>query len=163
MTALPPRQKIIPCLWFDKQAEEAAGFYVSVLPGSHIDAVIRAPGDYPAGKAGDVLLVEFTLAGCRYTALNGGPYFNFTEALSLQIDCEDQAEVDRLSDALSAVPEAEQCGWVKDRYGLSWQIVPSAMNRFLADPDPALRKRVFEAMMHMKRLNIAELERAARG
>ena len=163
MTALPPRQKIIPCLWFDKQAEEAAGFYVSVLPGSHIDAVIRAPGDYPAGKAGDVLLVEFTLAGCRYTALNGGPYFNFTEALSLQIDCEDQAEVDRLSDALSAVPEAEQCGWVKDRYGLSWQVVPSAMNRFLADPDPALRKRVFEAMMHMKRLNIAELERAARG
>ena len=163
MTALPPRQKIIPCLWFDKQAEEAAGFYVSVLPGSHIDAVIRAPGDYPAGKAGDVLLVEFTLAGCRYTALNGGPYFNFTEALSLQIDCEDQAEVDRLSEALSAVPEAEQCGWVKDRYGLSWQIVPSAMNRFLADPDPALRKRVFEAMMHMKRLNIAELERAARG
>ena len=163
MTALPPRQKIIPCLWFDKQAEEAAGFYVSVLPGSHIDAVIRAPGDYPAGKAGDVLLVEFTLAGCRYTALNGGPYFNFTEALSLQIDCEDQAEVDRLSEALSAVPEAEQCGWVKDRFGLSWQIVPSAMNRFLADPDPALRKRVFEAMMHMKRLNIAELERAARG
>lgn len=163
MTALHPRQKIIPCLWFDKQAEEAAGFYVSLLPDSHIDAVIRAPGDYPSGKAGDVLLVEFTLAGSRYTALNGGPYFNFTEALSLQIDCEDQAEVDRLSDALSAVPEAEQCGWVKDRYGLSWQIVPYAMNRFLADPDPTVRKRVFEAMMDMKRLNIAELERAAKG
>lgn len=163
MTALPPRQKIIPCLWFDKQAEEAVGFYVSLLPDSRIDAVIRAPGDYPSGKASDVLLVEFTLAGTRYTALNGGPHFSFTEAISLQIDCADQAEVDRLSEALSAVPEAEQCGWVKDRYGLSWQIVPSAMNRFLADPDPELRQRVFSAMMEMKRLNIAELERAARG
>jgi len=161
--ATPPRQKIIPCLWFDKQAEEAAEFYVSLLPGSRIDAVIRAPGDYPSGQAGDVLLVEFTLAGSRYTALNGGPHFNFTEAISLQIDCPDQAEVDRLSDALSAVPEAEQCGWVKDRYGLSWQIVPEAMIRYLADPDPAVRTRVFGAMMQMKRLNVAKLERAAAG
>ncbi|MDP1528538.1 MAG: VOC family protein [Rhodoferax sp.] len=163
MTALPSRQKITPCLWFDKQAEEAATFYVSLLPDSRIDAVIRSPGDYPSGKAGDVLMVEFTLAGTRYSALNGGPHFSFTEATSLQIDCEDQAEVDRLSEALSTVPEAEQCGWVKDRYGLSWQIIPSAMNRFLADPDPALRQRVFSAMMTMKRLNIAELERAAAG
>jgi len=163
MTALPPRQKVIPCLWFDKQAEEAVGFYVSLLPDSRIDAVIRSPGDYPSGKAGDVLLVEFTLAGNRYTALNGGPHFTFTEAISLQIDCEDQAEVDRLTEALSAVPEAEQCGWVKDRYGLSWQIVPYAMNRFLADPDEGVRRRVFAAMMDMKRLNVAELERAARG
>lgn len=163
MTARLPRQKIIPCLWFDKQAEEAVNFYVSVLPESHIDAVIRSPGDYPSGKAGDVLLVEFTLAGTRYTALNGGPHFTFTEAISLQIDCEDQAEVDRMTEALSAVPEAEQCGWVKDRYGLSWQIVPYAMNRFLADPDPAVRQRVFAAMMDMKRLNIAELELAAAG
>ena len=163
MTALPPRQKIIPCLWFDKQAEEAVSFYVSLLPDSRIDAVIQSPGDYPDGKAGDVLLVEFTLGGNRFTALNGGPHFKFTEAVSLQIDCEDQAEVDRLTNALSAVPEAEQCGWVKDCYGLSWQIVPYAMNRLLADPDPAVRKRVFEAMMQMKRLNVAELERAARG
>ena len=163
MTALPPRQKVIPCLWFDKQAEEAAGFYVSLLPDSRIDAVIRAPGDYPSGKTGDVLLVEFTLAGSRYTALNGGPHFNFTEAISLQIDCADQSEVDRLTDALSAVPDAEQCGWVKDRYGLSWQIVPNAMIRYLADPDPAVRQRVFGAMMQMKRLNIVELERAAAG
>ena len=163
MTDLPPRQKIMPCLWFDKQAEEAANFYVSLLPDSRIDAVIRSPGDYPSGKEGDVLLVEFTLGGTRYSALNGGPYFNFTEAISLQIDCEDQSEGDRLSDALSTVPEAEQCGWVKDRYGLSWQIVPYAMNRFLADPDPAVRKRVFDAMMKMKRLDIAELERAAQG
>lgn len=163
MSALPPRQKVIPCLWFDKQAEEAAEFYVSLLPDSRIEAVVRSPGDYPTGKAGDVLLVEFTLAGARYTALNGGPHFNFTEAISLQIDCEDQAEVDRLSDALSAVPEAEQCGWIKDRYGLSWQIVPYAMNRLMTDPDPAVRTRVFGAMMQMKRLNIAELERAAAG
>lgn len=163
MTALPPRQKVIPCLWFDKQAEEAARFYVSLLPNSRIDAVIRSPGDYPSGKEGDVLVVEFTLGGARYTALNGGPEFRFTEALSLQIDCEDQAEVDRLSDALSAVPEAEQCGWVKDRYGLSWQIVPYAMNRLLVDPDPAVRKRVFNAMMQMKRLDIAALEAAAVG
>ena len=163
MSALPPRQKIVPCLWFDKQAEEAARFYVSLLPDSRIDAVIRSPGDYPSGQEGDVLLVEFTLSGSRYTGLNGGPMFKFNEAISLQIDCEDQAEVDRLTNALSAVPEAEQCGWVKDRYGLSWQIVPYAMTRLLADPDEGVRKRVFNAMMEMKRLNIAELERAARG
>ena len=163
MSALPQRQKIVPCLWFDKQAEEAARFYVSLLPDSRIDAVIRSPGDYPSGQEGDVLLVEFTLSGSRYTGLNGGPMFKFNEAISLQIDCEDQAEVDRLTNALSAVPEAEQCGWVKDRYGLSWQIVPYAMTRLLADPDEGVRKRVFNAMMEMKRLNIAELERAARG
>ena len=163
MSALPPRQKIVPCLWFDKQAEEAARFYVSLLPDSRIDAVIRSPGDYPSGQEGDVLLVEFTLSGSRYTGLNGGPQFPFSEAISFQIDCEDQAEVDRPTNALSAVPEAEQCGWVKDRYGLSWQIVPYAMTRLLADPDEGVRKRVFNAMMEMKRLNIAELERAARG
>ena len=163
MTALTPRQKVIPCLWFDNQAEEAVNFYVSLLPGSRIDSLVYAPGDYPSGVTGDLLLVEFTLAGSPYTALNGGPIFKFNEAVSLQIDCEDQAEVDRLSEALSAVPEAEQCGWVKDRYGLSWQIVPRAMTRFLSDPDEGVRKRTFEAMMGMKRLNIAELERAARG
>lgn len=163
MSPLPPRQKIIPCLWFDKQGEEAAAFYVSLFPDSRIDTIVHSPGDYPSGQAGDVLVVEFTLAGNRYTALNGGPHFTFNEAISLQIDCEDQAEVDRLTEALSAMPEAEQCGWVKDRYGVSWQIVPYAMNRLLADPDPAVRKRVFAAMMEMKRLNIAELERAAAG
>lgn len=163
MSPLPPRQKIIPCLWFDKQGEEAAAFYVSLFPDSRIDTIVHSPGDYPSGQAGDVLVVEFTLAGNRYTALNGGPHFTFNESISLQIDCEDQAEVDRLTEALSAMPEAEQCGWVKDRYGVSWQIVPYAMNRLLADPDPAVRKRVFAAMMEMKRLNIAELERAAAG
>ena len=156
-------QKITPCLWFDKQAQEAAEFYVSIVENSRIDTIQRAPADYPAGKAGDVLLVEFTLGGHAFTALNGGPYFSFTEAVSLQIDCADQAEADRLSDALSAVPEAEQCGWVKDRYGLSWQIIPQAMTRLMRDPDPAVRARVFAAMLKMKRLNVAAIEAAAEG
>lgn len=161
MTA--PRQKVIPCLWFEKQAEEAARFYVSLLPDSRIDEVQTAPGDYPSGQAGDVLLVEFTLAGSRYTALNGGPEFRFNEAISLQIECEDQAEVDRLWDALSAVPEAEQCGWVKDRYGLSWQIVPRRLTELFSDGDPGQRQRVFAAMMQMQKLDIAALEAAAKG
>jgi predicted 3-demethylubiquinone-9 3-methyltransferase (glyoxalase superfamily) len=161
MTA--PRQKIIPCLWFDKQAEEAARFYVSLLPDSRIDEVQTAPGDYPAGKAGDVLLVEFTLAGQRYTALNGGPEFNFNEAISLQIECEDQAEVDRLWDALSAVPESEQCGWVKDRYGLSWQITPRILTELMADGAADVKVRVFNAMMQMKKLDVAAIEAAAKG
>jgi len=161
MTA--PRQKIIPCLWFDKQAEEAANYYVSLLPDSRIDSVQNAPADYPSGKAGDVLLVEFTIGGSRYTALNGGPYFTFNEAVSLQIECEDQAEVDRLWAALSAVPESEQCGWVKDRWGLSWQIVPRRLTELLSDKDPAVVQRVFAAMMQMKKLDVAGLEAAAKG
>lgn len=156
-------EKIIPCLWFDKQAEEAANFYVSLLPDSRIDAVNRAPDDYPAGKKGDVLVVEFTLAGRPYVALNGGPYFTPNEAVSFQIMCDDQAEVDRMWDALSAVPESEQCGWVKDRYGYSWQIVPKRMNELLADPDPERARRAFLAMMDMKKLDIAKLEAAANG
>lgn len=155
-------QSVVPCLWFDKQAEEAVEFYVSVVPGSRIDAVQRAPGDYPSGKAGDVLMVEFTLGGARYTALNGGPYFTFTEAISLQIEIDDQAEMDRLYAALSVVPEAEQCGWLKDRYGLSWQLVPKPFIALMKDPDPAVGQRVFAAMMEMKRLDIAALEAAAR-
>ena len=151
------------CLWYDGTALDAAQFYAKTFPDSAVGAILRAPGDYPSGKAGDVLIVEFTLAGSRYTALNGGPMFKFNEAISLQIDCEDQAEADRLTEALSAVPESEQCGWVKDRYGLSWQIVPYALTRLMADPDPAVVKRVFDAMMNMKRLNVAALEAAARG
>jgi predicted 3-demethylubiquinone-9 3-methyltransferase (glyoxalase superfamily) len=154
-------QKITPCLWFDRNAEEAAKFYVSIFPDSRIDAVNRAPADYPSGKEGDVLIVEFTLAGQKYTGLNGGPHFKFTEAVSFQIDVGDQAEVDRLSDQLSAVPEAEQCGWVKDRFGLSWQIVPRQLTQLLADPDRERARRAFEAMMQMKRIDIAEIERAA--
>ena len=155
--------KITPCLWFDGTAEEAANFYASILPDSHVDAVHRAPNDYPSGKAGDALLVEFTLMGQPFTGLNGGPLFKFNEAVSFQIPVETQAEVDRLSDALSAVPEAEQCGWVKDRYGLSWQIVPRQLMRLLGGGDPAPAKRAFDAMMQMKRIDIAAIERAADG
>jgi predicted 3-demethylubiquinone-9 3-methyltransferase (glyoxalase superfamily) len=152
--------KVKPCLWFDGKAEEAANFYVSLLPDSRIDGVHRAPADYPSGKAGDVLTVEFTFAGQRFVALNGGPYFQFNEAVSFQIFSDSQEENDRLTDALSAVPEAEQCGWVKDRYGLSWQIVPRVLIEHMADPDPARAKRVMEAMMTMKRIDIAAIERA---
>jgi predicted 3-demethylubiquinone-9 3-methyltransferase (glyoxalase superfamily) len=153
--------KITPCLWFDGQAEEAANFYASVLPDSRVNSVVRAPSDYPAGQEGDVLIVEFTLVGQSFTGLNGGDAFKFTEAVSFQISAQDQAETDRLTNALSAVPEAEQCGWVKDKYGLSWQIVPVALTRLLADPDKAKAKRAFEAMMQMKRIDIARIEAAA--
>jgi predicted 3-demethylubiquinone-9 3-methyltransferase (glyoxalase superfamily) len=133
------------------------------VPDSRIEGVHRAPSDYPSGKAGDVLTVEFTIAGQPFVGLNGGPYFTFNEAVSFQIFTEDQAETDRLTEALSAVPEAEQCGWVKDRFGLSWQIVPRVLIERMADPDPAKAKRVMEAMMEMKRIDIAAIERAYAG
>jgi predicted 3-demethylubiquinone-9 3-methyltransferase (glyoxalase superfamily) len=154
-------RSITPCLWFDGKAEEAANFYASLFPDSRVDAVHRAPSDYPSGKAGDVLTVEFTLIGRPFTGLNGGPLFGFNEAISFQIPVETQAEADRLADALSAVPEAEQCGWVKDRFGVSWQIVPSQLIRLISDADPARARRAFGAMMQMKRIDIAALERAA--
>lgn len=154
---------ITPCLWFNGNAEEAANFYVSLLPNSHVDAVHRAPSDYPAGKAGNVLLVEFTLMGRPFTGLNGGSAFQFNEAISFQIPVETQAEADAFADALSAVPEAEQCGWVKDRFGVSWQIVPRQLIKLLGDAEPARAKRAFDAMMQMKRIDIAALERAADG
>ncbi|HTD75055.1 MAG TPA: VOC family protein [Steroidobacteraceae bacterium] len=154
-------QTITPCLWFDGKAEEAARFYTSLLPDSRIDKVHRAPGDYPSGKSGDVLTVEFTLMGRPFVGLNGGPHFKFNEAVSLQIPVETQAEIERLTDALSAVPEAEQCGWIKDRYGLSWQIVPRKLLTLLADANAGRAQRAFESMMEMKRIDIAALERAA--
>jgi predicted 3-demethylubiquinone-9 3-methyltransferase (glyoxalase superfamily) len=154
---------ITPCLWFNGNAEEAAKFYVSLFPNSQIDAVHRAPSDYPSGKAGDVLLVEFTLMGKPFTGLNGGPQFQFNEAISFQIPVETQAEADRFADALSAVPEAEQCGWVKDRFGVSWQIVPRQLIRLIGDADRDRARRTFDAMMQMKRIDIAALERAADG
>ncbi|MEZ5935416.1 MAG: VOC family protein [Alphaproteobacteria bacterium] len=152
---------ITPCLWFDGKAEEAAEFYTSLLPDSRVDRIHRAAADYPSGKEGDVLTVEFTLMGRPFVGLNGGPHFTFNEAISLQIPVETQAEVDRLTEALSVVPEAEQCGWVKDRYGLSWQIVPTRLIALLQDADPARARRAFEAMLEMKRIDIAALERAA--
>lgn len=155
--------KISPCLWFDGQAEEAAHFYAAVIPDSRVDRVHRAPAAYPNGREGDVLTVEFTVAGMPFVGLNGGPIFRFNEAISFQLHTDDQAETDRLTDALSAVPEAEQCGWVKDRFGVSWQIVPRRLRELLADPDHARAKRAMQAMMVMKRLDIAALERAADG
>ena len=154
---------ITPCLWFDGNAEEAANFYVSLFPDSHVDAVHRSPSDYPSGKAGDVLLVEFTLMGRPFTGLNGGPQFRFNEAISFQLPVETQAELDRLADALSAVPEAEQCGWVKDRFGVSWQIFPRQLIRLFGDPDRTRAKRAFDAMSQMKRIDIAAIERAVDG
>ena len=142
--------KIAPCLWFDGEAEEAAKFYVSLLPDSRIDKVQRNVTDSPAGKAGTVLIVEFTLAGQRFLALNGGTRFEYTHAISFQVDCADQAEVDRLWDALSAGGSVERCGWLKDRYGVSWQIVPTLLPELLGDPDPAKAQRVMQAMLGMR-------------
>jgi predicted 3-demethylubiquinone-9 3-methyltransferase (glyoxalase superfamily) len=156
-------EKIVPCLWFDGNAEDAANFYTGLVPDSRVVAVHRSPSDTPSGKEGSVLTVEFVVAGQNFVGLNGGPYFKFNEAVSFQIMCDDQAEVDRLTDALSVVPEAEQCGWVKDRFGLSWQIVPRRMIALLGDPDPARAKRAMEAMMQMKRIDIAKIEAAANG
>jgi len=152
---------ITPCLWFDRQAEEAARFYTSLFPNSHLDHVQKAPADSPSGKKGDVLAVEFTLMGRTYTGLNGGPLFKFNEAVSFQIPCRDQAEVDRYWKALSAVPEAEACGWCKDRYGVSWQIVPTRLYQLLSQTDSKKAQHVMEAMLKMKKLDIAALERAS--
>ncbi|HEX8512888.1 MAG TPA: VOC family protein [Allosphingosinicella sp.] len=156
--------KITPVLWFDKEGEEAANFYVSLLPDSRIDRVTRSPADYPSGKEGDVITVDFTLAGRQYQALNGGPGFPFTEAVSFMIHCEDQQEVDRLWDALvDGGGEPVQCGWLKDRFGFRWQITPRAMLDMLASEDRAAARRAFEAMMGMVKLDVAELKRAFDG
>jgi predicted 3-demethylubiquinone-9 3-methyltransferase (glyoxalase superfamily) len=153
-------EKITPCLWFDHQAEEAANFYVSLFPGSRIVDVSRS-GDAFADRAGEVLTVAFDLDGRRFTALNGGPQFSFTEAVSFQIDCADQAEVDYFWEALTAGGEESQCGWLKDRYGVSWQVVPAEMVQLLGDPDPARASRATEAMLRMKKIDIDEIRRAA--
>ena len=152
--------KISPCLWFDGEAEEAAKFYVSLLPDSRINHVQKNVTDSPAGRAGTVLVVDFTLAGQSYLALNGGTRFDFTPAISLAVDCKDQAEVDRLWEGLSDGGSIEQCGWLRDRYGVSWQIVPTVLRELLADPDPAKAQRVMQAMMQMVKLDIAALKRA---
>jgi predicted 3-demethylubiquinone-9 3-methyltransferase (glyoxalase superfamily) len=156
--------KISPCLWFDGQAEEAAQLYTSLVPDSRIDSVNRAPADHPSGSAGDVLTVEFTLAGGSYIGLNGGPHFKFTEAVSFTIHCEDQPEVDYYWDALTAHGGApSRCGWLKDRFGLSWQIVPRQLIALLKDPDPGRAQRTMEAMLQMKKIDIAAVERATDG
>ena len=156
--------KISPCLWFDGEAEQAANFYVSLLPDSRIETVQKNSVDGPGGKAGSVLVVEFTLAGQRFMALNGGMRFEYTHAVSFKIDCADQAEVDRLWDALSADGgQAERCGWLRDRYGVFWQIVPTALAQYLGGPDPAGAQRAVAAMLQMVKLDIAGLKRAYEG
>jgi predicted 3-demethylubiquinone-9 3-methyltransferase (glyoxalase superfamily) len=156
--------KISPCLWFDGEAEEAANFYVSLLPDSRIEKVQKNIVDGPSGKAGTVLVVEFTLAGQRFMALNGGMRFEYTHAVSFMIDCADQAEVDRLWDRLSADGGAvERCGWLKDRYGVLWQITPAALVQYIGGPDAAGAKRAMAAMMQMVKLDIAALKAAYEG
>ena len=154
--------KVYPCLWFDGKAEEAANFWVSLLPESRVEKVWRSPADTPAGPAGMVITVDFTLGGQRFQGLNGGPDFNFNEAVSFVIECDEQAEVDRLWDALTADGgEPGPCGWLKDRFGVSWQIVPRRLNELTDDPDPERARRAMEAMLKMGKIDIAELERAA--
>jgi len=153
--------KITPCLWFDGKAEEAAEFYVSLLPDSRVDKVWRSPADTPSGPAGMVLTVDLTVAGQPLQGLNGGPDFTFSEAISFGIECEDQAEVDRLWDTLTADGgEPGPCGWLKDRFGLSWQIVPRELNEMMEDPDPDRARRAVEAMLKMGKIEVDELRRA---
>jgi len=153
---------ITPCLWFDTEAEEAAAFYTSVFPNSRIVHVSHygSAGPRPEGL---VMEVEFELDGRSILALNGGPQFRFTEAISLQADCKDQDEVDRLWETLSEGGEEGPCGWLKDRYGVSWQIVPSRMYELITDPDPERAQRAIAAMLQMGKIEIADLERAADG
>ncbi|TFW14260.1 VOC family protein [Brevundimonas intermedia] len=153
--------KIVPCLWFDGDAEAATAFYVSLMPDSRVTAVNRSPVDTPSGPAGSVLTVQFVLAGQAYLALNGGPAFRFTEAVSFMVMTEDQAETDRLWDALIADGGSENdCGWLKDRWGLSWQITPRRLMDLTTDPDPARAAAAMQAMMTMRKIDIAALDRA---
>jgi predicted 3-demethylubiquinone-9 3-methyltransferase (glyoxalase superfamily) len=147
------KQKISPFLWFDQQAEEAAKFYVSIFPDSEVETIVRHP-------EARVLTVAFRLNGQQFTALNGGPKYKFTEAVSFVVNCETQAEVDHYWDRLSEGAQQIQCGWVKDKFGLSWQIVPNVFLEMIQDKDPARVKRVMDAMLQMKKLDIAMLEKA---
>jgi predicted 3-demethylubiquinone-9 3-methyltransferase (glyoxalase superfamily) len=154
--------KVFPCLWFDGNAEEAAEFYVTLVPNSHVDNVWRSPAVTPSGPVGMVLTVDFTVAGQQLQGLNCGPEFRFNESVSFVIDCEDQAEVDRLWESLTANGgERGPCGWLKDRFGLSWQIVPRRLGELVNDPDPERARRAMEAMLTMGKIEVAELERAA--
>jgi predicted 3-demethylubiquinone-9 3-methyltransferase (glyoxalase superfamily) len=151
------------CIWYNGGAEEAAHFYAATFPNSSVGAVHRAPGDYPSGKEGDVLTVEFTVMGIPCLGLNGGPAFTHSEAFSFQVATVDQAETDRYWNAIvSNGGQENACGWCKDRWGLSWQITPIALTKAVTHPDPVVAKRAFEAMMEMKNIDIAAIERAMR-
>lgn len=157
--------KIYTCLWFDHdQAEEAARFYTSLIPNSQVTDVSRSPADTPSGPAGMVLTVDFTLDGVPYQGLNGGPQFKFNEAASIAVECDDQAEVDRLWDALTGNGgEPSVCGWLRDRFGLSWQVYPRRLTELLSDADPDRARRAMEAMLEMTKIETADLEAAADG
>lgn len=153
-------QRITPCLWFDDRAEEAASFYVSLFPDAEITDIVRY-GEAGPGEPGTVMTVVFTLNGQQYLGLNGGPLFTFSEAVSFQIHCEDQAEVDRFWAALTEGGEEGPCGWLKDRYGLSWQVTPVRLLELIQDPDAGRAQRAMQAMMGMKKIDIAAVEAAA--
>lgn len=156
-------QKITPFLWFDNQAEEAANFYVSIFRNSKIGSISRydeAGAKVSGRKEGSVMVIEFELEGQKFTALNGGPVFKFTPAISFLVNCETQEEIDKLWNKLSAVKEEEQCGWLKDKYGVSWQIVPTILGKLLSDKDSEKSKRVMQAMLQMKKIDIAKLKQA---
>ena len=165
---MPTLQKLTPCLWFDNRAEEAANFYTAVFDNSRINSITRygKVGHEVHGRpAGTVMTVEFELDGQTFTALNGGPHFKFNEAVSFQVNCETQREIDHYWEKLSegGDEKAQQCGWLKDRFGVSWQVVPRGMIEMLQDPDSESAGRAMEAMLGMKKLDLAELERAYRG
>jgi len=152
------------CIWYDKDAEAAANFYAQTFPGTKVTAVHRAPSDYPSGKKGDVLTVEFTVAGIPCIGLNGGPIFKQSEAFSFQIATDDQAETDRYWNAIVGNGGQESaCAWCKDKWGVSWQITPTVLTAGMTDPDPAVRQRVFSAMMGMKKIDIAAINAARAG
>jgi predicted 3-demethylubiquinone-9 3-methyltransferase (glyoxalase superfamily) len=154
--------RIHPFLWFDDQAEEAMNFYVSIFPNSKVVSILRY-GEAGPGPAGSVMTAAFELDGQPFTALNGGPHFKFTEAVSFVVDCADQAEVDAYWEKLGAGGEPSRCGWLKDRFGLSWQIVPTELPALLGGPDPEKARRANEAMMQMTKLDIARLRQAREG
>ncbi|WP_225765235.1 VOC family protein [Stenotrophomonas sp. Marseille-Q4652] len=152
------------CLWYDNAALEAAEFYASIFPDSHVDAVMRAPADFPSGRKGDVLTVQFTVLGIPCIGLNGGPAFPQTEAFSFQVATEDQAETDRFWEAIVGNGGRESaCGWCKDRWGVNWQITPRVLSEALAVADPDVARRAFEAMMTMTKIDVAAIEAARRG
>ena len=156
--------KITTCLWFDKNAEEAAKFYAATFPDSRIIAVHKSPTDYPSGKAGDVLTVDFMVLGQRFVGLNGGPNFTFDEAISFQVFTDTQEETDRYWNAIvNSGGQESMCGWCKDKFGLSWQIVPRALTDAIGDSNTAAAKRAMQAMMTMKKIDIAAIEAARRG
>ena len=161
---MPPIAKNTICIWYDKDAEEAARFYAATFPNSSVDSVLHAPGDYPSGQQGQVLTVNFTVLGIPCMGINGGPAFKQSEAFSFQVATADQEETDRYWDALIGHGgQASACGWCKDKWGVSWQITPMVLMQALHDPNPAVAKRVFDAMMTMGKIDVAAIEAAQRG